>query len=86
MILNKIIAIKKQEAGVARLKEKGYYTDLRLELVNETKDGLLIVAAFDIGKRHYKFLSHYMGDSKGIVKCIKLAFIVPLLLIVLILF
>lgn len=71
MALNKTIANKKQIAGIDRLKEKGYYTELRLDLVHETQEGLLIVAAFDIGKRHYKFLSYYTGDAGGVVKLIE---------------
>ena len=56
--LNAMIASKKMDAGIKRLKDKGYFTELRLDYVFGTPKGALLVAGLDRGNRHYKFLSY----------------------------
>ena len=54
-----------------RLKDKGYFTELRLDYVFGTPKGLLLVAALDRGNRHYKFVSYYIGNAYDFEKLIK---------------
>jgi hypothetical protein len=69
--LNAMIASKKMDAGIKRLKDKGYFTELRLDYVFGTPKGLLLVAALDRGNRHYKFVSYYIGNAYDFEKLIK---------------
>ena len=70
-LLNAMIASKKMNAGIKRLKDKGYFTELRLDYVFGTPKGLLLVAALDRGNRHYKFVSYYIGNAYDFEKLIK---------------
>lgn len=69
--LNAMIASKKMDAGIKRLKDKCYFTELRLDYVFGTPKGALLVAGLDRGNRHYKFLSYYIGNAYDIEKIIK---------------
>lgn len=71
LIINAMIASKKLDAGIKRLKDKGYFAELRLDYVYETPNGLLLVASLDRVNMHYKFVSCYAGNASGIQELIE---------------
>lgn len=47
----------------SKLKPNNIVSNLRLEVVEGTVNGLIIVAGYDIKNKHYKYISFYEGDG-----------------------
>lgn len=54
-----------------KLKPNNIVNNLRLETVEGTVKGLMIIAGYDINNKHYKYIAFYDGDGIGLPELVK---------------